>query len=109
MLQFSSSRTSDKYIEITRHGQQERLILRELIKRAPCVVGGATTCWRAYHEADVLQTPLVIKDACSWQYPEREQVGELLREATENEVVNLAYSPTSGAVLASNIPPTTPE
>ena len=32
--------------------------------------------------------PLVIKD--SWQYPEREDEGEILREATEKEVINVA-------------------
>jgi hypothetical protein len=30
----------------------------------------------------------VVKD--SWQYPEREEEGELLREATEKDVVNVA-------------------
>lgn len=77
-----------RYIEIIRNGQQERLILRGLIKRAPCVAGRATTCWRAYREGDEFQKPLVVKD--SWQYPEREEEGELLREATEKEVVNVA-------------------
>lgn len=52
------------------------------------MVGRATTCWRAYREGDELQKPLFVKD--SWQYPEREEEGELLREATEKEVVNLA-------------------
>lgn len=40
----------------------------------------------------MLQTALVVKD--SWQCPEREQEGELLREATEKEIVNLPNSPT---------------
>ena len=77
-----------RYIDIIRNGQQERLVLRELIKRAPCVAGRATTCWRAYREGDELQKPLVVKD--SWQYLEREEEAELLREATEKEVVNVA-------------------
>lgn len=34
------------------------------------------------------KTPLVIKD--SWQYTEREEEGELLREATNKGVVNVA-------------------
>ncbi|KAI1581374.1 hypothetical protein PtrCC142_012323, partial [Pyrenophora tritici-repentis] len=33
-------------------------------------------------------TPLVVKD--SWQYPEREEEGELLREATDKGVMNVA-------------------
>lgn len=77
-----------RYIDIIRNDQKERLVLRELINRAPCVAGRATTCWKAYQEGDELQKPLVIKD--SWQYPEREEEGELLREATEKGVVNVA-------------------
>jgi hypothetical protein len=77
-----------RYIDIVRKGQKERLVLRELIKRAPCVAGRATTCWKAYREGDELQTPLVVKD--SWQYPEREEEGELLHEAMEKGVVNVA-------------------
>lgn len=52
------------------------------------MAGRATTCWKAYRERDELRQPLVIKD--SWQYPEREEEGELLREATSNGVVNVA-------------------
>jgi hypothetical protein len=37
---------------------------------------------------DNLGTPLVIKD--SWQYPERQEEGEMIREATEKDVVNVA-------------------
>lgn len=77
-----------RYIEIVRKGQSERLILDELMMRAPCVVGRATTCWKAHREGDESRTPLVIKD--SWQYPERDQEGELLREAMEKGVINLA-------------------
>lgn len=77
-----------RYIEIIKNSQQERLVLGKLIKRAPCVAGRATTCWRAYREGDESQKPLVVKD--SWQYPEREEEGKLLREATEKEVINVA-------------------
>jgi hypothetical protein len=82
--------TSDgkRYIEIIRDGQSERLILDRLMKRAPCVAGRATTCWKAHREGDKAQAPLVIKD--SWQYPEREEEGKLLAEATEKGVVNVA-------------------
>jgi hypothetical protein len=79
-----------KYIEIERKGQKERLIIDQLIKRVPCVAGRATTCWKAYREGDDSLMPLVIKD--SWQYPERkeEEEGDLLREATNKDVVNVA-------------------
>jgi len=77
-----------RYIEIERNGQKERLIIDQLIKRAPCVAGRATTCWKAHRDGDDSRIPLVIKD--SWQYPEREEEGELLREATSRDVVNVA-------------------
>ncbi|KAK5212208.1 hypothetical protein LTR41_002450 [Exophiala xenobiotica] len=77
-----------RYIEITRDGQKERLVLDTLMRRAPSVVGRATTCWKAYLDGDESQAPLVVKD--SWQYPEYDQEGELLREATEKGVVNVA-------------------
>jgi hypothetical protein len=77
-----------RYIEIERDDRTERLILDKVIKRVTCVAGRATTCWRAYREGDESRAPLVIKD--SWQYPEREEEGELLREAAEKDVVNVA-------------------
>lgn len=77
-----------RYIEIERNGQRERLIIDAVMQRAPCVAGRATTCWKAHREGDHSRTPLVIKD--SWQYPEREEEGELLREATNKGVVNVA-------------------
>jgi hypothetical protein len=77
-----------KYVDIQRDGQTERLVIDGLMKRAPCVAGRATTCWKAYREGDPSRAPLVIKD--SWQYPEREEEGKLLREAAENDVVNVA-------------------
>jgi hypothetical protein len=75
-----------KYIEIERNGQRERLVIDQLMKKAPCVAGRATTCWKAHRQGD--PSPLVIKD--SWQYPEREEEGELLRDATESGVINVA-------------------
>ncbi|OAP55710.1 hypothetical protein AYL99_09862 [Fonsecaea erecta] len=77
-----------RYMKITRNGRDERLILDALMRRGSSVVGRATTCWRAYREGDKSRAPLVIKD--SWQYPERDQEGELLREATEKGVENVA-------------------
>ncbi|KAI1313249.1 serine/threonine-protein kinase Sgk2 [Xylaria venustula] len=77
-----------RFIEIKRKDQTERLIIDTKLKRVPCVAGRATTCWKAHREDDELRTPLVIKD--SWQFTERDEEGELLREATENGVVNVA-------------------
>ncbi|KAF2453900.1 hypothetical protein BDY21DRAFT_326859 [Lineolata rhizophorae] len=76
----------ERFVQIKRYGRIERLIIDERIKRSPCVAGRATTCWKAHREGD--ESPLVIKD--SWQYPEREEEGDLLREATERGVVNVA-------------------
>lgn len=77
-----------RYIEIERDNHTERLVIDEVVKRVPCVAGRATTCWRAHREGDDSRTSLVIKD--SWQFPEREEEGELLREATDKDVVNVA-------------------
>ncbi|KAL5406572.1 hypothetical protein PMIN04_012011 [Paraphaeosphaeria minitans] len=77
-----------RYIDIERDGCIERLIIDEVIRRTPCIAGRATTCWKAHREGDESKAPLVIKD--SWQYPERDEEGELLREATEKGVVNVA-------------------
>jgi len=75
-----------RYIEMERGDHKERVIVDEVIKWVPCVAGRATTCWRVHREDDP-NTPLVVKD--SWQYPEREEEGALLREATKNGVVNV--------------------
>ncbi len=89
-LGFDPSIRSDRgrqYIDITRNGQCERLIIDKRIKRIPCVAGRATTCWKAHREDDP-RTLLVIKD--SWQYTEREEEGELLQDVTDKKVINVA-------------------
>ena len=75
------------FIEIKRNGLTERIIIDGVIQRARCIVGRATTCWRAHREGDP-QTPLVVKD--SWQYLDRDEEGELLCEATSKGVVKVA-------------------
>lgn len=77
----------ERFIEIERNGSTERLIIDEVMQRAPCVASRATTCWKAHREGHP-QTPLIIKD--SWQYPERDEEGELLYQATGKGVVNVA-------------------
>lgn len=77
-----------RYIEVERDNHTERLVIDEVVKRVPCVAGRATTCWRVHRVGDDSRTSLVVKD--SWQFPEREEEGELLREATEKGVVNVA-------------------
>ncbi|KAK5652988.1 hypothetical protein OQA88_9468 [Cercophora sp. LCS_1] len=78
---------NERFIEIERDGSTERIIIDEVMLRARCIAGRATTCWKAYCKG-YPRIPLVIKD--SWQYPERDEEGELLREATGQGVVNVA-------------------
>ena len=39
-----------RFIEIKRAGLTERLVIDQVMLRAPCVVGRATTCWRAHRK-----------------------------------------------------------
>ena len=50
------------------------------MKRAPCIAGRSTTCWKAHYEADP-GVPLVVKNR--WQYTERDEESELFQEATK--------------------------
>ncbi|KAM9877600.1 serine threonine-protein kinase sgk2 [Verticillium dahliae] len=89
-LGFDPSITAEdgkRVIKITRNGKAERLVIDKLMKRAPCIAGRATTCCKAHREEDP-QTKFVVKD--SWQYPERDEEGELLKEAASKGVVNVA-------------------
>ncbi|GKZ54720.1 hypothetical protein AnigIFM49718_010539 [Aspergillus niger] len=83
-----TSSNGTRFIEIVRDGKLERLVLEKIIRHSACIVGRATTCWKARREGAESETPLVIKD--SWQYPERKDEGVLLREATDKQVVNVA-------------------
>ncbi|KAK2471116.1 hypothetical protein H9L39_17347 [Fusarium oxysporum f. sp. albedinis] len=77
----------ERFIEVNRNGSTERIIIDEMLQRAPCIAGRATTCWKA-HPKGRSEILLVIKD--SWQYPERDEEGELPREAAHKGVVNVA-------------------
>lgn len=57
------------------------------MRRAHCIAGRGTTCWKVHHEDDP-HAPLVVKD--SWQYTERDEEGELVRDATEKGVSHVA-------------------
>lgn len=76
-----------RFIEIERKGTIERLFLDGLIKRTRYIASRATTCWKAHREDDP-QALYVVKD--SWQYLERDEEGELLREATGQGTVHVA-------------------
>lgn len=47
---------------IQRNGQPERLILDKLMKRALCIAGRATTCWKAHREEEP-DVPVVVSVA----------------------------------------------
>ncbi|KAG6045148.1 hypothetical protein E4U17_000269 [Claviceps sp. LM77 group G4] len=74
-------------IEIERNGRSECIVIDGLIIRMRCMVGRPTTCWKA-HVKDLLETPLVIKN--SWQPSERDEEREMLKQATSQNVVNVA-------------------
>ncbi|KAJ3551186.1 hypothetical protein NPX13_g11429 [Xylaria arbuscula] len=76
-----------QYIEIQQGTKTERLILDRRIRPAHSIVGRATICWKAYLEGDKSK-PFVIKD--SWQFPERDEEGQLLQQATRQKVTNVA-------------------
>lgn len=82
-----SSASGERYIEIERNGETERLIIEEVIMRAYCITGRATTCWKAFRPDDPF-LPLVVKD--SWQYTNRDVEGEMLSEATAKGVINVS-------------------
>ncbi|CRK29157.1 hypothetical protein HYQ45_015072 [Verticillium longisporum] len=77
----------ERFIEIERNGSTERIIIDEVMLRARCIAGRATTCWKAHPEGHPGML-LVIKD--SWQYPERDEEGDLLYEVTDKGVANVA-------------------
>ncbi|KAF4503758.1 hypothetical protein G6O67_008915 [Ophiocordyceps sinensis] len=65
----------------------ESLVVDGVITRECCIAGRATICWKA-HRKDDPQASLVIKD--SWQYTDRDEEGEFLKEATQARIVNVA-------------------
>ncbi|KAG6064387.1 hypothetical protein E4U32_000266 [Claviceps aff. humidiphila group G2b] len=80
----------ERFVEIERNGKSEYIVIDGLIMRMRCMVGRATTCWNFWktHVKDHPETPLVIKD--SWQPLERDEEGEMLKQATSRNVVNVA-------------------
>ncbi|KAK0628461.1 hypothetical protein B0T17DRAFT_490701 [Bombardia bombarda] len=77
----------ERFIQIERKGSKQRVIIDDVVLRGRCIAGRATTCWRAHPEGHP-ETRLVIKD--SWQYPERDEEGEMLCEVTDKGIINVA-------------------
>ena len=82
-----TSQDGKRYITITKGGQTERLVIVNVIKPYYSIIGRGTICWKACREGDESKT-LVVKD--SWQYPERDEEGQYLLEASKSGVVNVA-------------------
>ncbi|KAG5990186.1 hypothetical protein E4U52_004874 [Claviceps spartinae] len=68
-------------------GSKECIVLDQEILRSPCLVGRATTCWKA-HVKDDPEKILVVKD--SWQEVRRDEEGDMLLLATRKGVINVA-------------------
>ncbi|EGE86152.2 hypothetical protein BDDG_09097 [Blastomyces dermatitidis ATCC 18188] len=64
------------------------LMSRKQLGFDPTIVATGTERYIEIDRNDKLRTPLVVKD--SWQYPERTEEGELLREAMMKGVKNVA-------------------
>ena len=89
-LGFDPTITSDDvnhYITITKESKKERLVIDDVITHHHFIAGRGTRCWKNHREVDELKRLLVVKD--SWQYPERDEEGGYLREATNSGVVNV--------------------
>lgn len=78
---------TERFIEINRHSSIERIIIHEVMQRTRYIAGRATTYWKA-HLKGRPEVLLIIKD--SWQYPERNKEGDIVREVTSKGVVNVA-------------------
>ncbi|KAH6705767.1 hypothetical protein EV126DRAFT_457884 [Verticillium dahliae] len=78
---------TERFIEINRHSSIERIIINEVMQRTRYIAGRATTYWKA-HLKGRPEVLLIIKD--SWQYPERNKEGDIVREVTSKGVVNVA-------------------
>ena len=77
-----------RWIEITRNGSTECLFVESEVRKHAAIIGRATCCWKAYMGEGDAKRRLVVKD--SWQYEERDEEGELIRDATSQLVTNIA-------------------
>ncbi len=81
--------TGDKCVVTIKEGDDaERLCLTATLRSyAACIVGRATTCWKAHREGHP-SAEYVVKD--SWQFPDRPEEGTLLQEAAKAGVEYVA-------------------
>jgi hypothetical protein len=77
----------ERFIEIKRNGSKQQVIIDGVMLRAHYIAGRATTYWKAYPKGH-LERLLVIKNL--WQYPKRDEEGELLHKVTDKGVINVA-------------------
>ena len=76
------------YMEITRDGKKERLVITERFPIQASIASRGTACWKVYRDGDESCEQLVVKD--SWQFPERPVEGEILKMAAEKGVEHVA-------------------
>ncbi|GAO19935.1 hypothetical protein UVI_02043610 [Ustilaginoidea virens] len=91
----------ERFVQMDQSGSKQRVIIDRVMLRTRWIAVRATTCWKAHPEGHP-EIPLVIKD--SWQYPERHEEGEILREVTDKGVINVArdYYPETVRVRGMN-------
>lgn len=75
-----------RYVDVKHGGNKERIIIDGVIRSACCISGRGTVCWKAHRDTEP-STTLVIKD--SWQFPERDEEGDILRDVTAKGVSNI--------------------
>jgi hypothetical protein len=81
-----------RFVSVIRHdGGEERLQIEATMHRQACILGRATTCWRAKLPGGIQVTSesCIIKD--SWQHEGKDDEGELLMEVTEAGVGKVAH------------------
>ena len=89
-----------RWIEITQKGLTERLLVESEVRKHAAIIGRATSCWKASMGEGNARRRLVVKD--SWQYEERGEEGELIRDATSQSVTNVAQYYYHETVQCSN-------
>jgi len=78
---------AQRYITITKGDTTERLVIVNVIKQYSAIDGRGTVCWKVHPVGD-RSKQFVVKD--SWQYPDRDEEGEYLLEATKSGVDHVA-------------------
>ena len=82
-----------------RNNQTKCFIFNELIKWTPCITSWVIICQKVHYKGDTFKIPFIIKDL--QQYLKYIKKDELLCEAVEKEVINVAKYYYYGTVYIS--------